>query len=607
MKTKGLVLFLSIVMVFSSFGLGYATDQPENEVDNVVSNMTLEEKIGQMIMPSLRIWDNVTEANSEIESTIKKYNLGGIILFAENIKDPNQTYKLVNNLQNSSEDIPLLVSIDQEGGIVNRIDYGTKFPGNMALGATGSEKYAYRVGKTIGEELKALGINVNFGPVLDVNVNPDNPVIGVRSFGGDANLVSDLGASYIKGLHDEGVAATGKHFPGHGDTAIDSHIGLPMVPHDMERLEAVELKPFQRAIDEGVDMIMTAHVVFPAIDDTMVESKIKNDDGTYKKVPLPATLSSKVLTGLMREKMGFEGVIVTDALEMKAITDNFGKEESVIRAVKAGSDIALIPTDLDAAYNSLIKAVEDGEISEDRIDDSVRRIIKLKVDRGIYNPLGETNKIASKGKNKDLEKIVGSNNHKALERVVAQKATTLVKNENDILPFKLEDGKKIVLLAPWENRLDIMKESLETLLTEKGIEGVEISGFSYSNIESLTLEQKEAIDSSDYTILGSYSWNVTSRTPGEYWAPSFALDVVNYTNQKNKSLAVMAIRNPYDIMYMPDVKGYIAIYGRADGPNIPAGINVIFGEAEPLGKLPVNIPNMDGTDILYEMGYGLSY
>ncbi|RKD32255.1 beta-N-acetylhexosaminidase [Thermohalobacter berrensis] len=587
MKRRIGTLLLGIMLLMAN--CSYALT-PDEDLDSTVNNMSLEEKVGQMFMPSLRMWDNVTEVTDEIKETIKRYHLGGIILFAENIETAEQTSTLIKDLQEAA-DIPLLISADQEGGIVNRIKFGTKFPGNMALGATNASKYAYKVGKSIGEELKALGINVNLAPVLDVNINPDNPVIGVRSFGEDPDLVSEMGVSYIKGLHDAGIAATAKHFPGHGDTDVDSHIGLPKVPHDIDRLKKVELKPFQNAIEAGVDMIMTAHVVLPAIDDT--------------EPSLPATLSHKVLTGLLREDMGFDGVIITDALEMKAIADNFGPEESVIRAVKAGTDIVLMPTNLDKAYNAVLDAVKTGEISEERINESVKRILKLKISRGIYNSTSDNNE--NKNKNKDLTKIVGSNKHKALERNVARKAVTLVKNDNNLLPFKLEKGKKIVLLAPWQNRLDIMKDALNKIIEDKGVKNVEVEGFAYTGLNKLTDEHKKAIDSADYIVLGSYSYNVTSRTPGKYWVPNYVLDTVKYANENDKNLAVMAIRNPYDIMYMPDVKAYIAVYGRAEGPNIPAGIEVIFGEVEPKGQLPVSIPTMDGSGILYKMGHGLSY
>ncbi len=273
----------------------------ETDVKTIVEGMSVEEKVGQMLMPDFRNWQRqgeskatgFTEMNDEVGSIIQKYHLGGVILFAENVVGTEQTVRLIDGLQNASTELPLFITIDQEGGIVTRLQTGTNLPGNMALGATRSEKYAYQTGKIIGEELSSLGVNVNFGPSLDVNNNPDNPVIGVRSYSSNPELVSKLGIQTIKGLQRTDIAATAKHFPGHGDTATDSHYGLPLVTHDKDRLHAVELLPFQNAIDEGVDMIMTAHVQFPAFDDTTYISK---KDG--QEILVPATLSKKVLTGL---------------------------------------------------------------------------------------------------------------------------------------------------------------------------------------------------------------------------------------------------------------------------------------------------------------------
>ena len=256
---------------------------PEDQAAEIVSKMTVEEKVGQMLMPDFRNWNGsgFTVMNDEVKGVIEKYHLGGVILFAENVKGTEQTTRLVDGLQQASPKIPLLITIDQEGGIVRRLQTGTGMPGNMALGATRSTDLSYRVGNVIGRELSALGINVNFGPDLDVNINPANPVIGVRSFGSDPKMVSDLGVAYIKGVQAAGVAATGKHFPGHGDTATDSHLGLPVVTHDIDTLNKVDLVPFKAAIASGVDMIMTAHVAFPAVDDTKVISK---KDGDRKSV-----------------------------------------------------------------------------------------------------------------------------------------------------------------------------------------------------------------------------------------------------------------------------------------------------------------------------------
>lgn len=582
----------------------------DQDLDCMIKKMTLEEKVGQMIMPSFRKWQgqDVIEINDEIADTIKKYHLGGVILFAENVVGTEQTARLADQLQNAAGDIPLLIAIDQEGGRVVRLQSGTTMPGNMALGAAGSPEDTYAVGKAIGEELDALGINVNMAPVVDVNVNPDNPVIGIRSFGSDPQLVADMGVAYVNGLHDAGIIATVKHFPGHGDTDVDSHLGLPSVPHDLTRLKEVELKPFQQAFNQKVDMVMTAHVTFPAIDDTKAVSKL---DG--QEISIPATLSYQVLTGLVRNEMGFDGVIITDALEMKAIADHFGPQEAVLRAIKAGADIALMPADLDQAYQGLLAEIKSGKIPESRIDQSVKRLIRLKLAGGIVKISG--GKFVPGDKvTKDLDErlkvsgdVVGSADHREIEKKAAEKAVTLLKNEGNMLPFKLEDGKNVVLFAPWDDRLNLMTLELKRIIDEKGFHHVNIKGFNYQDLTSLTDEQKQAVDAADYVVLGSYSYDVLSRTPGKHWAPDFALSAARYAFLSKKPLAVMAIRNPYDIMYMPGIKAYIAVYGAAEGPNIPAGIDVIFGQVNPQGRLPVSIPNSSGTRVLYQAGAGLAY
>ena len=446
------ILIFIPFMIFIALS-GVALAQPgttATRVETILAQMTLEQKVGQIFMPDFRQWHgrNVTELNPEIIQVIKDYHLGGVILFQDNIVDIGQTVKLVDGMQ-SSADLPLLIGIDQEGGIVTRLPYATGMPGNMALGAAASPGLTYKVAKSIGEELRALGINVDFAPVLDVNNNPDNPIIGVRSFGSDPVLVAKMGAAYIKGLHRAGIAATAKHFPGHGDTAADSHLDLPSVPYGMERLRRVELKPFQEAIHQGVDLIMIAHVTFPAIDGAAV---ISQKDG--QAINLPASLSPKVMTGLIRQEMGYQGVIVTDAFRgMKAINDNFTADTAALMAFKAGADLILMPDNLGKAYNAILGEVKTGTISEVRLDASVRRILTLKMWRGIITAPGEKEETVRIEK---AQKIIGGKSHRLLEKMISRRAVTLLRNENKLLPFRLQNGKRVLFLAPWQDQLDFI-------------------------------------------------------------------------------------------------------------------------------------------------------
>ncbi|WP_077328114.1 glycoside hydrolase family 3 protein [Virgibacillus siamensis] len=554
-----------------------------NIIKHAIDGMTLKEKLGQMLMPDFRKWngENVTEMLPEIKQLVKEYHLGGVILFRENVVTTEQTAKLVNAYQRASEKYGLLLAIDQEGGIVTRLQSGTDFPGNMALGATRSTDLAHDVGQAIGEELQALGINMNLAPVLDVNNNPDNPVIGVRSFGGSPDLVAELGIAYTKGLQSTGVAATAKHFPGHGDTAVDSHLGLPEVPYGMERLMEVELFPFQKAMEANIDAIMTAHVTFPKIDDTKVISK-----KTGEKVLLPATLSHKVLTGLMREKMGFDGVIITDALNMGAITDHFGSVDAAIRAVKAGTDIVLMPVGLENVADGILQSIQRGEISVDRIEASVKRILTLKIKRNIIKaetapPIEEIIENA--------QEVVGSEAHKQTETKAANKSVTLIKNEN-VLPLDASPEEKIAVVSGYfaSDLYSAVKAQHEnTILIEAS--------------SPLNDEQLSKLADANAVIAGTYTYNVSGRSP-----ESPQMKMVNQLIEEVDSPVIgIGIRNPYDIMAYPEIDGYLAQYGFRDA-SFKATAKTLFGENNPSGLLPVTIPENDGN-VLYDFGHGLSY
>ncbi|MGM0974572.1 MAG: glycoside hydrolase family 3 protein [Bacillota bacterium] len=554
-------------------------------ISQAVKNMSIEEKVGQMLMPDFRTWkgQNVTEMLPEIEKLVKDYHLGGVILFRENVVTTEQTATLVSDYQKAADKFGLLMTIDQEGGIVTRLQSGTDMPGNMALGAARSEEISRKVGKAIGEELSSLGINMNFAPVMDVNNNPDNPVIGVRSFGEDPQLVADLGVAYTEGLQSAGVAATAKHFPGHGDTAVDSHLGLPEVPHDKERLKEVELYPFQKGMEAGVDAIMTAHVTFPKIDDTKAISQ-----KTGEEIAIPATLSHKVLTELMREEMGYEGVITTDAMNMNAIAEHFGPVDAAIRAVKAGTDIVLMPVGLKEVAEGLLSAVENGEISEKRIESSVKRILTLKIKRGILKE--ETPQPIDEKIEKAL-KVVGSEEHKQIEKEAAERSITLVKNEGDALPLQLSPEDNIVVVG--NTYITDLGKSVGKFHANTTV----IQTSSYA----LTEEQKQQIRNASAVIVGSYTFNVSGRSPD-----SAQMKMVNSIIAESEAPVIaVGIRNPYDIMAYPEIDAYIAQYGFRTA-SFDAAAGIVFGQINPSGKLPVTIPGTDGN-VLYDFGHGLSY
>lgn len=624
---------IAAILTVASIGATTFTSNKEvmaidsaSKAKEIVSNMTLEEKLGQMIMPDFRMWQedgtkepsDLTEINSEVAEVIDKYDLGGVILFAENVKEISQTTTLIHDLQevainDKDGNLPLLITLDQEGGIVTRLGEGTNLPGNMALGATRSEKYSYDAGYLIGRELNALGANVNFAPVLDTNNNPENPVIGVRSISSNPELVGKLGKNIAKGIQDQGVAATAKHFPGHGDTSTDSHYGLPMVNKSIEELRETELKPFKIAIENGIDMIMTAHIQFPQIEkDTFISKK----DGS--QIVIPATLSDDIITGILREEMGYDGVAITDAMNMKAISDHFGELESTKMAINAGIDIILMPTilrnnedvkKLDYIVNGILDSIKSGEIKEEEITDSVERIVKLKIDRGIIDL--KNNNVSLEEKIKKAKETVGSIENRNIERRIAEEAITITKNEDNILPLNPKEGEKVLLIAPNESQIHSMKFGINRLIHENSLNNIKLDTYEYNNIGVIDDVLREKIESSDYIIVASLASNANHLKPGT-WNRDLPRSVIDYGNKLNKDTVLISLRNPYDLAPYDNAKAQVVSYGfkgmdptegdtlfptKSSGPNIPASMGVIFGVVEPKGKLPVDIPslNNDGT------------
>lgn len=324
--------------------------------------MTLRDKIGQLFMVGFM----GTSVTKELASFLTEYKPGGVILFSRNLESVEQIVDLTNNLQHLSPQLPLLISIDQEGGRVSRLPPNcfTIFPPGEVLGQVNSYELAYAAAATIATELRAVGINMNMAPVLDVNSNPSNPVIGDRAFGSTPATVCEMGLATLAGLQDNKVVACGKHFPGHGDTVADSHKELPVVSAPLDRLREVELRPFRHAIDNGVATLMTAHVLYQALD-----------------AQVPATLSPTIINTLLRGEYRFDGVVLTDDLEMHAIIDHYGIGDAGVRAFLAGCDILLICKEMDreiAAMNAIVAAVKDGTITEARLDASLARITRLK-------------------------------------------------------------------------------------------------------------------------------------------------------------------------------------------------------------------------------------
>ncbi|WP_457944708.1 glycoside hydrolase family 3 N-terminal domain-containing protein [Caproiciproducens sp. LBM24188] len=607
----------------------------EKSADEIVSAMSEEEKIEQLLMPDFRQWkdsgqtavSDMTVLSDEVKQILQKYKFGGIILFANNVKQTEQTVRLTDDLQKANAEggnIPLLIATDQEGGSVVRLGSGCRMTGNMALGATRDEQAAFDTGDIMGSELRALGINVDYAPVMDTNDNPKNPVIGLRSFSDDPQLVAKLGIQVMKGLQSNNIATALKHFPGHGNTATDSHTGMPVVNKTMEQLEKVELAPFQAAIDAGADIIMTTHIQYPNI---ITEELPTKNGGTIKP---PATLSKQILTGLLRDKMGFDGVVVTDAMNMQGITDNFNEPEATLYAIKAGADMVVMPTilrskadvpnKLDPIIEKIKTEAKADEELQNRIEESAKRIVQLKIDRDIMT-LDETpidEKIAN------AEAVVGSDEHHDREREIADEAVTVIKNDYHVLPIKPKENQKFLLIGQYSNELPALQFGLEQLINEGKINTVQFKTMHYYPGNYTDEQFEEAIKDADYVIAITETTSEAKLDPSN-WVTSTPTKIVNWSKQWNKPCVLVSIDKPYDVANYPNADTMLAVYGSSGmdpteggkrpttnyGPNIPAALDIIFGAFDPVGTLPVNIPVitngvMSDTEIQYPRGYGLT-
>jgi beta-N-acetylhexosaminidase len=387
---SALICILAIGLLVNHFGIVgniksafYQNENPENEcakkADEYIKHMTLDEKLGQMFYVDLESLETgfrsgkyfpTSISDAQIEN-LKKYKVGGVIYFAKNLTDKAALIQY-NELLQANSKIPLFIGTDEEGGKISRLgDQGnlgvTRFPDMRTIGDTGDPKQAYNVGVTLGNEMKTLGFNMDFAPVADINTNEKNPIIGRRAFGATADAVSPMVASEVKGFQERNMSSVLKHFPGHGDTGTDTHTGSATVSANLDRLQNVEFKPFEAGIQAGADFVLTAHILLP---------NATTDN-------LPATMSKQIITDQLRDKLGFQGVIITDALDMDAISKNYTDDQIAFNCINAGVDILLMPKDFYGVFASLKKYVEDGVIGESRIDDSVKRIIATKFKRGL--------------------------------------------------------------------------------------------------------------------------------------------------------------------------------------------------------------------------------
>jgi beta-N-acetylhexosaminidase len=583
----------------SLFASGGAAMAESDAIWSKIDQMTLREKVGQMFVPYVygASADTTTPADvganralygvDDAEQLIEKYRAGGIIYFAwsNNVNNPRQISGLSNGLQRAAMDqpscVPLLISADQEQGVVVRVDEpGTQFPGAMALGATRNTESARKAAAITGRELRAIGINQNFAPVVDVNVNAQNPVIGVRSFGSNPSLVSNMVGAQVRGFQQgANISATAKHFPGHGDTVVDSHYGLPVITHNRSKLKRTDLLPFRAAIGSDVDAIMSAHIVVPALDDS----------------GRPATLSRPILTGLLRDEMGYDGLIVTDSLSMEGVRQQFGDDRVPIEAIRAGADVMLMPPNMDLAYGSILEAVRGGKISERRINESVYRILKVKQKRGLFeNPY--VNEDAA-------DSTVGTPQNRAAASAIADKTITLVKNEAGTLPLAPNIGQNVLVTGaggvPGSPADTTDRSTLGSLAYQMRERGTTTAGFDTGSSpnDAKIVEAKTRGGHSDLIVVTT---NKASISPGQQALVKALLGT-------GKPVVLVAARDPYDIAYFTQAPTYLATYSYL-AVSMGSLARVLFGEVNPSGKLPVRIPATGNPgSTLYPYGHGLGY
>jgi beta-N-acetylhexosaminidase len=591
---------LFLMTVGLAAGLGAQTPQkfePSEKAwkwaDKTLKKMSVEEKIGQLI----HIGVNAKFANQDssyfqdLKRQVVNKKIGGIIFFGAPIYE---TTILINRMQELAN-VPLLMSLDAETGIGMRFEDAINFPWAMAVAATGNPDFARRMGVITGREARAIGVYHIYAPVLDVNNNAANPVINVRSYSEDPETVAKFGVQFIQGIQSQNVLATAKHFPGHGDTNVDSHRGLPIIDHSLASLEKTELVPFQAAIKGGVSSIMIGHIALPQIDGEEIKPlrEYKGGDAepgseiVRQKATIPATLSEKLQTELLRKDMGFNGLIVTDAMSMSGLTIYFDQAEAGVRAFLAGADILEKPADVDAMIGGLVTAVKSGRIPEDRLNSSVRKILAWKYELGLIKqkitPIDQIDKIVS-GKESD-----------ALAEEIAAKAITLVRNDENAIP--LDRAKRIAVLG-LSNGFDgdSTMFSLGRGLRQNDVKFDAVLLQDNSSPEQIA-RAREITSRADVIVAAMYG-RVRSGAKNSVGVPEAGATILNDLLANNKKVIGVSYGNPYVLTSFPKLRTYVVAYGDMSELQI-ASVKAILGLQDITGRLPISLPG------LYPRGTGI--
>jgi len=611
MKTRptALAMLLTALVVFPMAAFLPETPQApakppldkaaEKWVRDTFKKMTLEEKVGQLLAPSIDAM--VTSTDSDVYEKklrlVRDLKVGAIHVFggselmpaallnpnypsggsAGRKGDPLAAATFINRLQQASS-IPLLTTADFEGGAGYILNGTTRLPRAMAIAATRDPQLAYKAGFVSATEARAIGITVDFYPVLDVNNNPRNPIINIRSFGEDVGLVSEMGVAYMRGIQAGGVLATAKHFPGHGDTSVDTHLGLAKIDHPREHLDRVELPPFRAAADAGIDAFMSTHIVLPALD---------------PEPGIPATLSRPILTGLLRGEMKFDGLIFTDSMSMNAISKNFGNDKAAVLAVKAGVDFVLHSPDDDTAFRAIKAAVESGDIALAQLDQSVLRILRVKARLGLHKSrVVDVNAVETK---------IGGRAHDTVNAEICDRAVTLIRDDRNQLPLKAGRSANILYLSvidyPSSWREGVPSRSFIPALKKRwpNVTAVEISDKttpSELDMVKVLARRADAVVAGVFVRIASYSGRMDLSPQAVSLLEAVAAD-------QQKPFVTVIFGNPYTAMALSKLPAQLLTYEFTDAMEA-AAVRALAGEIAIGGKLPITLPDM------YPFGHGLT-
>lgn len=592
------ILFL-LLSILTSFTLPVSpaqTFRPDEKAykwaDKTLKKMTLDEKIGQMIHIGVNadFMNQDSVKFQEFKRQVTENKVGGIIVFVGGVYD---TVHFVNRMQELAE-IPLLISADFETGVAMRFPDTINFPWAMGIAATGNPEFARREGSLAAKEIRALGIHWDFAPVVDVNNNADNPVINVRSYGENPQDVATFANEFMLGLQSGNVLATAKHFPGHGDTAVDSHRGLPEINFTRERLEQTEFVPFREIIKSGVGSVMVSHIAMPQLDAEKVQPLKKSEKPAYAESEIiteastiPATLSNNIVTNILKNDMKFDGLVVTDAMDMSGLTLYFNQEEAAVRAVLAGNDVLLKPSNGDAPIRGLREAVKAGRITEERINQSVRKILAWKYKLGLEKK--QSTPLDS------IDRIVASQETQKLSDEIARDAITLVKKDENSLPLKAGQKVLVLCVTNGEDRNSV-GGTLTRTLARNGLQ-VERAAIDERATEKEIENALKKASEADVVVAGLFG-RVRSGAKNSVGLPEAGEKVLNEILKGSKPVVSIAFGNPYLLRGFPSMKNYVVAYGDMASLQI-ASADAIAGKFPFKGKLPITVGD-------YPRGTGLS-